>query len=139
MTSKGQVEEQFDPENELEEELLAAQQGKLNLDEFMVRLLKSDLFIPSATPFDDDLAKATPLIYKREGKQLLTVFTSLERAKTAQSKASYCLSMNARELVLRMPPEHGVVINPGYRVGLELDPVAVSDLKARAQQVQRTQ
>ena len=136
MTTMNESDELFVPENDLEEKLISAQRGELSPDEFLSFLLESDLFVPSATPVGDDMAGATPLLYEREGKMLLTVFTALNRAKVVQSKASYCLSINGRELLLRMPPKHGIVVNPCYRIGLEIDPEAVLDLKVKARQIQ---
>lgn len=44
------------------------------------------------------------------------------------TKLEYCISMNAFDLLRRMPPEYGIVINPGADVGFDLPPGGIQDI-----------
>lgn len=136
MTGMREIDEQFFPENDLEEQLLAAQRGDLAVDEFLSSLFQSDLFVPSATPVGEGLASVTPMLYERSGGRLLVIFTALNRAKVMQSEAPYCLKAGGRDILLRMPPEHGIVVNPSYRAGLEISPSTVLEIKAKAKRAE---
>lgn len=119
----------FEPENILEEKLVGAQQGMLDFSDFWQTFLFSDIYIPSGTPVENDLTDVTPLLYQRGDLVLMALCTSLGRLYAIKRMTDYCLKMNSKELLIRMPPHYGVVINPGQRFGLELSEEAVSKLK----------
>ncbi|MBQ0753638.1 MAG: SseB family protein [Gammaproteobacteria bacterium] len=131
MTKTSASSEKFVPENDLEENLLSAQRGSLAINDFILSLLQNNLFIPSSTPVDDGMASLTPLLYESNGKKFLAIFTALNRAKVIRSKAKYCLKIKGKELFLRMPSEYGIVVNPGYRAGLEISASTTLDIKIK--------
>lgn len=65
---------------------------------------------------------------------MLAAFTSLELTATVSHQAPIALTMTGRDLMLRMPGGHGLVVNPGHDVGFELFPDAVQAVARRARE-----
>jgi hypothetical protein len=59
----------------------------------------------------------TPLLFDKNGVQMLGVFTSLARVELFKDKTPYCLSMKGSELLARIPSGYGLVVNPGFDKG----------------------
>jgi len=118
--------DEFIPQNALERDLIAAMNGEIAPDLFLQGLLKSQLFMPvkdAGHAERDDLA--TPLVLEDgEGGQALAMFTSPERAKgflSAYPDFEGGLLVDIPWALGRMGGGYGVVINPGWETGLELD------------------
>lgn len=112
----------FIAENELEELLTKASNNDAAFKNFIAYFLKSAPFIPSAYEVMPDGAGMAPLFFKKNEVWMLGVFTSLSRAKLFGDEAPFCLSMNGRELLLRLPSDTGLVVNPGFENGFEIMP-----------------
>lgn len=125
--------------NELERKLLAAIQGEIPPEEFMVELLDQQIFIPVK---DDDkdpgiagfqrTTKATPLVVEDEaGQRTLVLFTSPERAKAFQAEMpgySGGLLAEFSWIVERMAPGFAITVNPGIELGMDIAPEDVTRL-----------
>lgn len=73
-----------------------------------------------------------PVYFDRDGVPMLAAFTSFELTGRVTDLAKHALTMTGRDLVLRMPADEGIVLNPGHGVGLEILPVAVASIAERA-------
>lgn len=127
----------FEARNELEQNLMAAQEGQMAGDAFMKYLLDTQVFMP----VKDSIAiegftgsdKAVPLTLKSEdGIEVLILFTSPERAKSfVQDYPGYegGLLAEFRWVVERTGSGIGVSINPDWPVGMDMEPEMVQQLK----------
>jgi hypothetical protein len=116
------------PSNALESSLVSAMQGALSLREFLRVLLHSRVVFPSTTEVMPDGSGMSPLIFDKEGEQMLAVFTSFERAQRFSDSVKFCLEMDGHQFVCRLPAGYGVVLNPGWTAGCEIPPSGVVDL-----------
>ena len=129
----------FEPSNELERALVSAQQGELPLPTFMQMLLASKVFVlldkeigPSGA-WDNS---ASPMVLSNaQGAAVLAMFTAPERSgewPKRQSHFAFGLLTDFAWLLKGIAPNVGVVINPGLSVGLEIQPSTVAQLRAQA-------
>ncbi|WJW75412.1 SseB family protein [Thiohalobacter sp. IOR34] len=131
----------FEPRNDIERQLLAAQAGERSAEAFMEDLLAAQLFMP----VEEDstgikgLQKSTqarPLTLESEdGLQVLILFTSPERAKrfVAEVPGDYGggLLADFSWILQRVGSGVAIAINPGWSAGIDLDPETVQQLRAR--------
>jgi len=113
---------EFRPLNELELALDQAQGGRLGVSELMRVLLSSKLAVPSAEEVMADGSGFSPLLFNKNGVQMLACFSDKSRVGEFADMTPYCLMMQGRELLRRMPPGYGLVINPGLAVGFDMTP-----------------
>ena len=127
----------FEARNELEQNLMAAQEGQMAGDAFMKYLMDTQVFMP----VKDSIAiegftgsdKAVPLTLKNEdGIEVLILFTSPERAKSfVQDYPGYDGGLLAefRWVVDRTGSGVGISINPDWSVGMDLEPEMLQQLR----------
>jgi len=127
----------FDARNELEQKLLAAQEGQLSSEAFMEYLMDTQIFMPVKDSIGIEgftgSDKAVPLTLKSEdGIEVLILFTSPERAKDfvcdfpgyeggLLAEFSWVLDRTGSGI--------GISINPNWPVGMDLEPDMVQQLK----------
>jgi hypothetical protein len=129
----------FEPTNDLERSLIQAQAGKLSVPDFFTHLQKSQVVIlldgapPQSGVWDNNIS---PLVLRSStGSNMLAVFTSKERATpmTQQSKQhQYALLTDFSWVLKGVATGVGIVVNPGWPVGLEIQSSRVAELKSSA-------
>ena len=132
------MQEQFESRNELEEKLVAAQEGRLASDAFMAYLMDTQVFMPVKDAIGiggfTGSDKAIPLTLKTEDDiEVLILFTSPERAKDfVQDFPGYegGLLAEFRWVLERTGSGVGISINPTFPVGMDMEPEMVQQLKA---------
>jgi hypothetical protein len=132
--------EDFDPRNDLERRLLAMHHGRLTPEQFLHSLLHSQVFMPVKDQLGiggfQTSQRAVPLSLEDEdGVTVLILFTSPERAKTfVQDFPGFGGGiLEDLEWVLhKMGAGYGIAINPGWEVGIDLDPDTVTQLARHA-------
>lgn len=128
--------EAFDPRNDLERQLVAAQEGLVSEEAFMEALLTSQVFMPVR---DHDGIKgfqrstrAVPLtLHSEEGTEVLILFTSPERARDFLNDfPDYKGGLLAEFawVLERVGTGAGISLNPGWEVGMDLEPGMVQQL-----------
>ncbi|HEX9627821.1 MAG TPA: SseB family protein [Acidiferrobacterales bacterium] len=130
--------DEFQPRNELEKDLVAAQDGRIGSEAFMKRLLGAQLFMPvrDSSPIKNFQTsdKAVPLTVQAEGgTEVLILFTSPERAKGfVQDFPGYHGGILAdfQWILERVGSGLGIALNPGWEVGFDMEPDAVQSLRA---------
>jgi len=131
------MEQTFTAHNDLENKLVAAQQGQLDSDVFMQELLDSQIFMPVEDEPDriqgfQRSTRANPLTLENEdGVNVLVLFTSPERAKGfLQDFPAYSggLLTEFSWILARIGSGIAVSINPGVEFGIDLDPHTVEQL-----------
>lgn len=127
----------FEPRNELEQKLLAAANGEMEVDDLISGLLDEQVFMPVE---DEDSGiqgfqrslQARPLVVQdEEGTHILVLFSSPERAKVVKEeypKFGGGLLADFRWVLERIDAGAGVTINPGWDVGIDLDTEIVAAL-----------
>ena len=131
------MQEQFESRNELEEKLVAAQEGRLASDAFMAYLMDTQVFMPVKDAIGiggfTGSDKAIPLTLKTEDDiEVLILFTSPERAKEfVQDFPGYegGLLAEFRWVLERTGSGVGISINPTFPVGMDMEPEMVQQLK----------
>lgn len=116
----------FRPLNGFELVLEQAQNGHLEIPELMRALLSSELAVPSAKEVMVDGSGFSPLLFSKEGVQMLACFSDRRRIGDFSDLTPYCLMMRGHELLRRIPPGYGLVINPGLAVGFDMTPDGIS-------------
>ncbi|MFA5625985.1 MAG: SseB family protein [Thiohalomonadaceae bacterium] len=128
----------FTPQNDLEQQLLAAQEGRLGEEEFMHALLSSQVFMPiyekHAIGGLQTSQSANPLtVDSGEGFDIIVLFTSPERAKFfTKDYPGYEGGLLAEFtwVLEKMGAGLGLTINPGLGAGLDMTPETVNQLLA---------
>lgn len=118
----------FRPINDFELALEQAKDGRLGVRELMRVLVSSELAVPSAEEVMADGSGFSPLLFNKNGVQMLACFSDKSRVNEFADMTPYCLMMQGRELLRRMPPGYGLVINPGLIVGFDMTPDGIARL-----------
>lgn len=130
--------ETFDARNELEQKLVAAQEGQLSSEEFMAYLLDTQVFMPVKDSIGIEgftgSDRAIPLTLKTEDDiEILILFTSPDRAKTfLQDFPGFegGLLTEFKWVLERTGNGVGISINPNWPVGMDMEPEMVRQLKS---------
>ena len=128
----------FEARNELEQQLLAAQEGKLSSEDFMDYLMETQVFMPVKDSIGiqgfTGSDKAMPLTVRSEDNtEVLILFTSPERAKTfVEDYPGYDGGLLAEFnwILERTGSGIGISINPDWPVGIDLEPEMVQQLRS---------
>ena len=129
--------ERFEARNELEQKLMAAQDGSLPEDEFMQYLLEAQVFMPVKDSIGiagfTGSNKAIPLTLNTEDAvEVLVLFTSPDRAKGfVRDYPGYegGLLVEFKWVLERTGTGIGISINPDWPVGMDMEPEMVQRLK----------
>jgi len=127
----------FEARNELEQNLVAAQEGQMAGDAFMQYLMDTQVFMPVKDSIGIEgftsSDKAVPLTLKTEDDvEVLILFTSPERAKRfLQDYPAFDGGLLAefKWVLERTGSGVGISINPDWPVGMDMEPEMVQQLK----------
>jgi hypothetical protein len=132
--------QEIEAKNELEKKLLAAINGELPGEDFMNEMLTQQIFIPIKDDRDSGIPgfqltnKATPLVIQDEdGRNMLVLFTSPERAKEFLADVPGYgggLLADFAWIVERMEPGFSIAVNPGLELGMDIEPEDVTQMLA---------
>lgn len=120
----------FSPLNDFESKLAKAQHGEVAVKELLASLASAELALPSAAAVQEDWTGFQPLLFSKDGVPMLACFSAKERLADYAEMTPYCLVIKGRELLLRMPAGHGLVVNPGQRIGFDVSPEGIAQIKA---------
>jgi len=128
----------FQPHNDLERQLMAAQEEHISPESFFQTLLGSEVFMPiyerhQIGSFAAD-TQAQPLkIRSEEGEEVLVLFTSPDRAKAfVQNYPGYGggLVVEFTWLLEKLGIGYGVTLNPGQEVGIDFETQDLAQISA---------
>ncbi|MDZ4048422.1 MAG: SseB family protein [Pseudoxanthomonas sp.] len=128
--------EEFVPANELENTLLLAQQGQGSTPDFLNSFVNSQVFVL----LDKDLGPEGQwdpsinlcVLTNAAGGPVVAVFTAPERAIPWSERLpqfQHGLLVSPTWLMQGLGPTVGIVVNPGHKVGVELSPDAIQQMK----------
>ncbi|MGB5179021.1 MAG: SseB family protein [Gammaproteobacteria bacterium] len=132
------MQDNFEARNELEENLLAAQEGQMSSDDFMKYLMDTQVFMPVKDSIGIEgftsSDKAIPLTLKTEDAiDVLILFTSPDRSKEfVQDFPGYDggLLVEFKWVLERTGSGIGISINPNWPVGMDIEPEMIEQLKS---------
>jgi hypothetical protein len=108
----------FIPLNEFEKALLEARSGRLPAQKLLHLMADAELAVPSAAEVSADGSGFQPLLFPKESVPMLACFSDRSRIGEYAQLAPYSL--------MRMPPEYGLVVNPGSTVGFDMPPEGIA-------------
>jgi hypothetical protein len=129
----------FSPHNDLEQQLVEVHAGTLEVEDFVVRLMDEQVFMPvkdekHAIAGFQRSTQAEPLILEDdEGTKVVVVFTSPERAKPfLEYYPDYKggLLTEFSWLLKKIGGGFPIALNPGWEIGLDFDAEMVASLIA---------
>ena len=131
------MQDTFEARNEVEEKLLAAQEGQLSSEALISYLMDAQLFMPVKDSIGIEgftsSDKAIPLTVTTEDNiEVLILFTSPDRSKGfLQEFPGYDggLLAELKWVLERTGSGIGISINPDWPVGMDLEPDMVQQLK----------
>ena len=129
--------EVFETRNELEQKLLAAQEGQMPDAKFMKYLMDTQIFMPVKDSIGIEgftsSDKAIPLTLLSDDKiEVLVLFTSPDRAREfVRDHPGYegGLLAEFKWVLERTGSGVGISINPNWPVGMDMEPEMVQQLK----------
>jgi len=120
--------EALNPNNELELALESAQKKEASFDSFLFLFMNSDLFIASCSDLSVRGTNLIPLLFDKEGTPMAAVFTEKSRASFFKGQVKGLAKKTGESLLKGIPKGYGLVINPGFDVGLEILPEGIENL-----------
>lgn len=132
--------DELTPQNDLERQLIAAQEGEIPPESFIEMLLGSEVFMPVYEKHQIGGLQvntvAQPLkLQDEEGREVLVLFTSPERAKRFVSNfPGYGggLVTEFTWILEKLGVGFGITLNPGEAFGMEFEAQDLEQLAARA-------
>lgn len=118
----------LEPTNSLETALRQAQIGKISMPDLLRLIVAADLFIVSVEEVASNAQGLHPLIFDRAGVPMAAVYTASARAEAAESQVKSVVRMKGATIFRNTPPGYGIVINPGFDIGLELLPDGIQNV-----------
>jgi SseB protein N-terminal domain len=128
----------FAPQNDLERQLIAAQEGQIQPQDFIQTLLGSEVFMPIYEKHQivglQTEDRARPLkIQTDEGGEVLVLFTSPERAKAfVRDFPGYGggLVADFTWVLEKLGLGFGIALNPGLEYGMDFEAQDVAQIAA---------
>jgi hypothetical protein len=117
----------FEPETDIERQILNVRAGKYSADALMQDMANADLYIPSQGEVQENGQGFVPVLLEEAGMPFVAAFTALSRPPSGM--AGYLLKASGRAFFLRLPAGYGVIFNPGYDAQLLLPSDGVAILK----------
>ncbi len=135
------MDDDFIPQSPLEESLLAAQEGRLTPGQLMEALLATEVYMPvyekhRIASFQTSHSVQPLLLPSEDGAPMLCLFTNPARAKPVVSAYEGYhggLLVDLPWILARIGADQGIIINPGWPVGIELAPADVQQLQLQNQ------
>lgn len=128
---------EFKAENDVEKNLIKAQNGEMSPEIFLKELLDLNLFLPveedkhQIAGFQNSTSAVPLTVEDEDGKTIVVLFTSPERSKEfIKDYPGFGggLLADFKWIIEKIGTGVGVIINPGFEVGLELEADALEQL-----------
>jgi len=130
----------FEARNDLERKLEALHDGEMSEADFLIALIKAEIFMPiqdNTTSGIQLSTSAKPLVVEDEsGIPVMLLFTSPERAKAVVREfPGYGggLLTEFKWVLEKMDEGVGVSLNPVLEIGYDIEPATVKKLQASLQ------
>ncbi|MEZ0446523.1 SseB family protein [Cellulomonas sp. ICMP 17802] len=114
---------------DFDQALSTAAPGTIDGAKLLARFAYEPLAVPSGGPVGEHFEGFIPAILDRDGVHHLVAFSSVQRFRDEGRIGGDAVAMPVREVLLRMPSDVGIVVNPGSSQGFELGPDVVATLR----------
>lgn len=98
------------------------------MPEFLRLFSESDISVPNVAEVMPDGSGFQPLLFDKEGVQMVACFTAMARSGPFVDQAPYALTIKGGEFLRRIPGGYGLVVNPGQSVGFDVSPDGLAKL-----------
>lgn len=116
----------------LSDAVQAARSGELDFRGLLGEFVAAQVVVPSGASLQDGRGEFQPVTYAVEAVTFVAVFTTLERASSLGDMAPYATTMSGLDVLRRVRPGGGVVVDPGSADGFQIDPELVESIVASA-------
>ena len=117
----------FAAENDIEHQILKAQDGEISGDALLRRMADADLFVPSTGDVQSDGSGFQPVLIDQDGSPFVVVFTAMSRQP--KDMAACTMQMKGGHFFRRLPDGYGVMVNPGYDAQILVPPHGMAAFK----------
>jgi len=59
---------------------------------------------------------------------MVAVYTDISRIQDIEASPAYCLKIETKDFMTRLPQGCGLVLNPGHTEGLEISPSGIENI-----------
>ena len=94
--------------------------GALSMQSLLWVFASRVVLVGSSAEVGDDLSGFQPVVFERDGEQLVAVFTTTDRADLLGDSVPYLAAIAGEDLVRRLPDGFGIVVNPRSELGFEV-------------------
>jgi hypothetical protein len=112
--------------NDLERLLVETRAGRLPMPDFLRQFVVSRIVVPSASEVTAGWQGFHPLVFRKQGVEMLACFTTAGRIGASAEKFPYYLEIRAAEFLKSLQPTVGVVVNPGNSVSFDISPEGIA-------------
>jgi SseB protein N-terminal domain len=114
---------------DFDQALRTAAPGTIDGAKLLARFAYEQLAVPSSGPVGERLEGFIPAIVHQDGEHHLVAFSSQQRFLDEGRLGGHAVAMPVREVLLRMPTDVGIVVNPGSSQGFSLGADVVATLR----------
>jgi hypothetical protein len=113
----------------IESAILETQRGILPVTELFRAFMDTEIILPSAAPAES-LQTIEPLLWQRDGANLVGVFTHSQRALLFADMTPHAALMTGRKALSFINPSAGLLVNPGSQhFSFVITPVAAASMR----------
>ena len=113
----------------LEQAIAKGQAGEGDMNSVLAEFVNAEIVVPTAVQAEESLNELQPVLFDREGTPMLAAFTHADMiGDQVREVAAHSATIHAAELVQAIPPQTGLVVNPGNTEGFEMLPEGVAQL-----------
>ena len=113
----------------LEQAIAKGQAGEGDMNSVLAEFVNAEIVVPTAVQAEESLNELQPVLFDREGTPMLGAFTHSDMiGDQVREVAGHSATIHAAELVQAIPPQTGLVVNPGNPEGFEMLPEGVAQL-----------
>ena len=111
----------------LETAIVAARAGEITFENLIGLFAETTIVVPSVTDFRDDPQNFQPLTFPFEGGEgfMMGVFTDQDRTDNFDDIAPYATTLTGRQVLGGLQANTGLVVNPGWMLGFQIEPESV--------------
>ena len=119
------------PQNPLETLLKSAMDGQTSIGGFMKAFVAAEVIVLNGSLVTPDGSGFDPLVFDDNGTRYVAVFTDMARLGVHTQQAPYVAQMKLIHVLRFLHdryPAHGVVVNPGVSLGMELSAAGIGEI-----------
>lgn len=116
------------PQTPIETLLQSTMTGQTPIRTFLQAFVATEIVLLSGRLVTPDGSGFDPLLFDRQGTLHVAVFTDPARVGIHSQQAPHSLRWLMLDVLRRVPPGYGVVINPGTALGFEISPAGVGEI-----------